>query len=46
MEELERVAGRRWTIEECFEEGKGQVGLAQYEVRRWYGWPRHITPVS
>ena len=30
-------------IEECFEEAKGQVGLDQYEVRRWDGWYRHIT---
>ena len=43
LEELVRVAGRRWTIEECFEEAKGQVGLDQYEVRRWDGWYRHIT---
>ena len=43
LEELVRVAGRRWTIEECFEEAKGQVGLDQYEVRRWDGWHRHIT---
>ena len=27
LEELVRVAGRRRTIEECFEEAKGQVGL-------------------
>ena len=38
-----RVAGTRWAIEECFEEAKGQVGLDQYEVRRWDGWYRHIT---
>ena len=38
-----RVAGIRWAIEECFEEAKGQVGLDQYEVRRWEGWYRHIT---
>ena len=37
------VAGTRWTIEECFEEAKGQVGLDQYEVRKWEGWYRHIT---
>ena len=43
LQELVRVAGRRWTIEECFEEAKGQVGLDQYEVRRWDGWYRHIT---
>ena len=37
------MAGIRWAIEECFEEAKGQVGLDQYEVRRWDGWYRHIT---
>ena len=43
MAELVKVAGRRWAIEECFEEAKGQVGLDQYEVRRWDSWYRHIT---
>ena len=43
LEDLVRVAGTRWTIEECFEEAKGQVGLDQYEVRKWEGWRRHIT---
>ena len=43
LEELVRVAGTRWAIEECFEEAKGPVGLDQYEVRRWDGWYRHIT---
>ena len=43
LEELVRVAGTRWAIEECFEQAKGEVGLDQYEVRRWDGWYRHIT---
>ena len=43
LEDLVQVAGTRWTIEECFEEAKGQVGLDQYEVRKWEGWYRHIT---
>ena len=43
LEELVRVAGTRWTIEECFKEAKGEVGLDQYEVRKWDGWYRHIT---
>ena len=43
LEELVRVAGTRWAIEECFQEAKGQVGLDQYEVRKWDGWYRHIT---
>ena len=38
-----QVAGSRWTIEQCFEEAKGEVGLDQYEVRSWGGWYRHIT---
>ena len=40
---LARVAGTRWTIECCLEEAKGEVGLADYEVRRWAGWYRHVT---
>ena len=38
-----QVAGSRWSIEQCFEEAKGEVGLDQYEVRSWTGWYRHIT---
>ena len=40
---LARVAGRRWTIEECFEAGKQEVGLGDYEIRSGQGWYRHIT---
>ena len=40
-----QVVGRRWTIEQGFEEAKGEVGLEQYEVRHWTGWYRHITLV-
>ena len=39
------IAGARWAIEESFQEAKGQVGLDQYQVRRWVGWYRHITLV-
>jgi SRSO17 transposase len=41
--ELIRVAGSRWTIEECFEPAKGDCGLDEYEVRSWVGWYRHAT---
>jgi SRSO17 transposase len=37
------VAGSRWTVERCFDEAKGEVGLDQYEVRSWTGGYRHIT---
>lgn len=43
LEELVRVAGLRWSIETCIEEAKGEIGLDQYEVRKWDGWYRHIT---
>lgn len=38
-----RVAGSRWQVEIGFEAAKGEVGLDEYEVRRWHGWYRHIT---
>ena len=37
------MAGSRWRVEKGFEEAKGEVGLAHYEVRSWHGWYRHIT---
>jgi SRSO17 transposase len=43
LEEMVWAAGARWTVEECFEAAKGEVGLDEYEVRRWDGWYRHIT---
>jgi SRSO17 transposase len=42
-EELVRVAGSRWPVEECFERAKGDCGLDEYEVRSWVGWYRHIA---
>jgi SRSO17 transposase len=41
--ELVRVAGTRWASEECIETAKGEVGLDEYEVRKWRGWYRPIT---
>ena len=38
------VAGVRWAIEDGFQQAKAQVRLDHYEVRRWPGWYRHITP--
>jgi SRSO17 transposase len=37
------VAGRRWTIEESFQTGKGLCGLDQHQVRRWKSWYRWMT---
>jgi SRSO17 transposase len=43
LEEVVRIAGMRWMIEECFEDAKESVGLDQYEVRRYDAWYRFIT---
>ena len=43
LPELVRIAGVRWSVEECFELAKGDCGLADYEVRGWVGWHRHVT---
>ena len=40
---LVEVAGARWSIETTIEEGKGEAGLDEYEVRYWHSWHRHIT---
>ena len=42
-EELIRVAGSRWAIEECFQTAKTETGLDQYQVRRYDAWYRHAT---
>ncbi len=43
LQTVVNVAGQRWTVDECFELAKDEVGLDQYEVRHWTGWYRHIT---
>jgi SRSO17 transposase len=45
LAELIRVCGMRWPIECCFEEGKGELGMDQYELRFWRGWQHHMTLV-
>ena len=37
------VHGERHRVEEVLQEGKGEVGLGQYEVRSWVGWHHHTT---
>jgi SRSO17 transposase len=43
LETLAQKASQRWSIEQCLEEGKGETGLDEYEVRSWDSWHRHIT---
>jgi len=41
--ELVKVAGARWPIEECFGAAKNEVGLDEYQVRKYDAWYRHMT---
>ncbi|GAB3129174.1 hypothetical protein GCM10027160_55060 [Streptomyces calidiresistens] len=43
LEELVRVAGSRWMVEECFQTAKNETGLDHYQVRGYTAWYRHIT---
>lgn len=45
LAELAGAAGLRWTIEECFQRAKGDLGLDHCEARSWQGWHRHMTLV-
>lgn len=36
------LSGVRWAIEQCFEEGKSELGMAHYEVRKYPGWHHHM----
>jgi hypothetical protein len=37
------IAGRRWTIEENIQAGKGLAGLDEHQVRTWTSWHRWVT---
>src|SRR5207244_4343997 len=36
------LSGVRWAIEQCFEEGKTELGMDHYEVRKYSGWHHHM----
>lgn len=37
------LSGMRWPIETCFENGKQEFGLGDYQMRSWTGWHHHMT---
>jgi SRSO17 transposase len=41
-EDLRKPALMRWSIEQCFGECKGYLGMGHYESRSWVGWRRHM----
>jgi SRSO17 transposase len=43
MPAMIRAAGLRWQIEDDNKTGKDQLGMDQYQVRKWTPWRRHVT---
>jgi len=46
LEPMALVTGVRWRVEEFFEDGKGQLGMSQYEARSWTSWHHHMSLVA
>ena len=45
-EQMARVSGGRWYVEEFFEDGKMHLGMADYETRSWTSWHHHMALVA
>lgn len=43
LDRLVKMSAARYWIERMIEDGKGEVGMADYEVRKWRGWHHHMT---
>jgi SRSO17 transposase len=43
LPELVRVASAHGAVRECIEQAKTDLGLDQYQVRRYEAWYRHVT---
>lgn len=45
MRRMAFLESQRFWIERSFENGKSEVGMADYQVRNWQGWHHHMTLV-
>lgn len=45
LSEMANASIMRWPIEQCFKDGKDEVGMDHYEHRSWPAWHRHMTYV-
>lgn len=46
LEPMALVTGSRWRVEELLEDGKGHLGMADYEARSWTSWHHHMSLVA
>jgi SRSO17 transposase len=37
------MSASRYWIERALEDAKGELGMADYQVRGWWGWHHHMT---
>ena len=42
LDDIVELAQGRWIIERFYQDTKGEVGLDDYEGRRWSGFHRHV----
>jgi SRSO17 transposase len=42
LEDVRKPALMRWSIEQCFHEGKSYLGMDHHQTRTWNGWNRHM----
>jgi len=43
--QLAQMQGNRYWVERCFEDAKGECGLADYQALGWRSWHHHVTIV-
>jgi SRSO17 transposase len=44
--ELARRQGQRYFVERAFEDGKSELGMGEYQARRWLAWHHHMVLVA
>ena len=45
FDKMAKKLSMRWPVEQSFKEGKSELGMADYELRAWPGWHRHMLYV-
>lgn len=45
LEELVKIAHIRWVVEQGFKQMKRELGLDEFEGRKWQGWHHHVAMV-